>query len=54
MNDLEAVVDEVMKALGYSSCKPEQRMAAVNILQGLDVFISVPTGYGKSAAFDIP
>ena len=28
-------------------------MAAVNILQGLDVFISVPTGYGKSAIFQV-
>ena len=44
---MNAVVDEAMKAMGYSSCKP------VNILQGLDVFINVPTGYCKSAIFQV-
>ena len=42
-----------MSILGYSVCKPEQKDGARSILYGKDVFVSVPTGYGKSAIFQM-
>ena len=42
-----------MLILGHAVCKPEQKEASINILEGKDVFVSVPTGYGKSAIFQI-
>ena len=36
-----------MSILGYSVCSLSKR----SILYGKDVFVSVPTGYGKSAIF---
>ena len=52
-DDLDGVIDRSMSILGYSVCKPEQKDAARSILYGKDVFVSVPTGYGKSAIFQM-
>ena len=37
--------------LGYTSIKPERKLAIVSFLRGNDVFISLPTGYGKSLCY---
>lgn len=45
-----AVREEIEKgaaALGYASVKPKQLEAVTSFLGGNDVFISLPTGYGK-------
>ena len=52
-DDLGEVIDRSMAILGYTACKPEQKDAARSVLYGKDVFVSVPTGYGKSAIFQM-
>ena len=58
--DLKAIVLDAARSLGYVSLKNEQETALLAFLRGYDVFVSLPTGYGKSlcyaalpAAFDI-
>ena len=38
-------------SLGYSSLKPEQLLATSSFLEGNYVFVSLPTGYGKSLCY---
>ena len=37
--------------LGYVSLKPEQESVIVSFMEGNDVFVSLPTGYGKSLCY---
>ncbi len=37
--------------LGYDSLKAEQELAITSFIRGNDVFVSLPTGYGKSLCF---
>jgi len=45
------IVAEVGVELGYSSLKTEQTQAILKFLQGKDVFVVLPTGYGKSLCY---
>ena len=45
--DLKAIILDAAKSLGYVSLKNEQEIALLAFLHGYDVFISLPTGYGK-------
>ena len=45
-------VDEaIAQEMGYSAPRPEQLEAVVNFMSGRDVFLSLPTGGGKSFCF---
>ena len=37
--------------LGYSCLSPEQQEVVVNFVSGRDVFVSLPTGAGKSLCY---
>ena len=43
----EALYDS-MKIMSIPSLKPKQREAIIAFVDGNDVFVSLPTGYGKS------
>ena len=48
---LEAAVDNAAKAIGIYELKEEQKTAVCSLVSGNDVFVSLPTGYGKSICF---
>ena len=46
-----ALTKGLVASMGYSSLKPKQLDAIDAFLKGNDVFVSLPTGYGKSLIF---
>ena len=40
-------IRETAASLGYPALKPEQKEAITQFLMGRDVFVALPTGYGK-------
>lgn len=52
-DEVGAVIESSISILGHAACKPEQKEAVTKVLEGKDVFVSVPTGYGKSAIFQM-
>ena len=44
---LSQCIEDSFRILRYTSVKPEQRTAIQSMLKGEDVFVSVPTGFGK-------
>ena len=51
MDDTDKAIDDAFRKLGHSSVKQEQREAVRCVLLGRDRFVTVPTGFGKSAIF---
>ena len=51
--DIDRAIDAAGLKLGYSSLRKEQREAVKNFTGGNDVFLSVPTGGGKSLCYAI-
>ena len=49
--ELKSVVSAAVRSLGYDVVKPEQEQALLAFLRGHDVFVSLPTGYGKSLCY---
>ncbi len=47
-------MDTAAKRLGISALYPEQREVIDDVLTGSDVLMILPTGYGKSACYQIP
>ena len=50
---LKTVVSESAKEIGYEKLKDKQVEAVETILGGSDVFVSLPTGYGKSVIYAV-
>ena len=49
--DLEKIVLDSVIELGYDNLKAEQKAAIMAFLQSSDVFVILPTGYGKSLCY---
>lgn len=49
--DLKAVCEQAAASLGYSQLKPQQLEAMVKFVGGKDVFVVLPTGFGKSLIY---
>ena len=45
---ISAAIDHSLQAFGHARAKTIQAQAVQATLQGRDIFVSVPTGYGKS------
>ena len=49
--DLKTVCEQAAASLGYSRLKPQQLEAMMQFLGGKDVFVVLPTGFGKSLIY---
>ena len=47
---LSQTLQEAFEKLGFNSVKPEQQLAVAGIMKA-DVFVILPTGFGKSACY---
>ena len=52
-DDIRVLVGRAAASLGYLELKPEQEEAVASFVRGADVFVSLPTGYGKSLCFGL-
>ena len=50
---IKRIISEAALSLGNSTLKPEQLKAVFQFVFGNDVFISLPTGFGKSLCYII-
>ena len=50
---MEEAIQTAAEELGYSNLRVKQKEAIMHYLQGKDVFISLPTGSGKSLCYYI-
>ena len=48
---MAACIKEASSALGYMSLKPEQERVLSEFVGDKDVFVSLPTGFGKSLCY---
>ena len=48
---ISSSVDTATRILCYSSLKDKQKEAIVTFVSGKDVFVALPTGYGKSLCY---
>ena len=53
MANLDSVVSSAAEAMGIVELKEEQKKAVCSFVCGEDVFVSLPTGYGKSICFGL-
>ena len=49
--ELEQAIDKAVEAVGLQSLKPLQRHVISSFVTGNYVFVSLPTGFGKSYCF---
>ena len=49
--ELDSAIMQASQQLGYATIRPDQITAIKSFMEGLDVFISLPTGSGKSLCF---
>ena len=50
---LSVLVREAASRLGFANVKPQQMEAILAFCQGKDVFVSLPTGFGKTLIFAV-
>ena len=50
-SEIHTAIELCSKDLGYSQLKPEQHQAIAAFIEGHDVFVSLPTGFGKTLHF---
>ena len=48
---LSSIIDNTAASLGYTRLKVAQKKALQAFVGGKDVFVSLPTGYGKSLCY---
>ena len=48
---MAAVIERAVQQLGYANVKSEQLKVVTGIVEGRDVFVVLPTGYGKSLCY---
>ena len=48
---VQKAIDEATKLLGYSELRANQAQVVSHFLSGRDVFVSLPTGGGKSLCY---
>ena len=51
--DKVSAVREAVNEIGFHELKEKQAEAVYEILSGRDVFVALPTGYGKSIIYAI-
>ena len=51
--DVEGCIDLSAKVAGYFPLKKEQKDVVIKLMSGNDVFVALPTGFGKSACYGI-
>ena len=49
----EHVLAEVVRAMGLQALKPKQKEAVMVFLAGSDVFVTLPTSYGKTIIYAV-
>ena len=48
---LDAAIESALTRLDYENLRPMQKLAVQSFIQGRDVFVSLPTGSGKSLCY---
>ena len=48
-----AAIRAASRDMGYSALKPQQEIIVRHVLSGRDVFVSLPTGSGKSLCYTL-
>ena len=51
--DLDSIIDRAAAKLGYETIKDEQRETVKKFVKGNDVFVALPTGFGKSFCYAV-
>ena len=51
VQEIEKIAIECIQRLGYENLLPEQKTAIINFVCGHDVFVCLPTGFGKSLIY---
>ena len=49
--DIEAAIAQALERIGFSELRPKQKLAVRSFVEGNDVFVSLPTGSGKSLCY---
>ena len=50
---IQQALNKAVIEMGLSSLKPKQTEAILAIVAGKDIFVSLPTGYGKSIIYGV-